>query len=170
MNFDTGNNEVGMYKVEAIRDSAVYAKESAGHLLEVYYLLSWKSYPEEENTWEPALTIQHFRKFISSFHKNYPDKSTTTSLAIDTAPPIARLTIWTINKPTKRKQDHPTKEASKHAAKSGVARKKKWQISILTLCRPCLHLLKERWFSSLSHPIRLGGFLSTDPYKSQTIA
>ena len=47
---DTGDNS-GEYEVEAIRDSAVYATESeSGHLLGLYYLVSWKGYPEEENT------------------------------------------------------------------------------------------------------------------------
>ena len=37
---DAGN-EGGEYKVEAIRDSAVYARESeSGHLLGLYYLVS----------------------------------------------------------------------------------------------------------------------------------
>ena len=48
---DAGDNDSGEYKVEAIWDSAVYAKESeSGHLLVLYYLVSWKKYPEEENT------------------------------------------------------------------------------------------------------------------------
>ncbi len=38
------------YEIEAIRDSAVYARESEGHLPGLYYLVSWKGYPEEENT------------------------------------------------------------------------------------------------------------------------
>ncbi len=38
------------YEVKAIRDSAVYARESEGHLLGLYYLVSWKGYLEEENT------------------------------------------------------------------------------------------------------------------------
>ncbi len=38
------------YEVEAICDSAVYARESEGHLPGLYYLVSWKGYPEEENT------------------------------------------------------------------------------------------------------------------------
>ena len=39
------------YEVEAIRDSAVYTRESeSGHLPGLYYLVSWKGYPEEENT------------------------------------------------------------------------------------------------------------------------
>ena len=52
---DIGNDESGEYKVEAIRDSEVYARESElGHLPGFYDLVSWKKYPEEENTWEPA--------------------------------------------------------------------------------------------------------------------
>ena len=55
---DVGDKKAGEYKVEAIRDSAVYARESeSGHLLGFYYLVSWKRYPEEENTWEPASTV-----------------------------------------------------------------------------------------------------------------
>ena len=48
----------GEYEVEAIWDSAVYARESeSGHLPGLYYLMSWKKYPEEENTWEPASVV-----------------------------------------------------------------------------------------------------------------
>ena len=48
---DAGDNS-GEYEVEAIWDSAVYAKESeSGQLPGLYYLVSWKGYPEEENTW-----------------------------------------------------------------------------------------------------------------------
>ena len=46
------------YEVEAIRDSAVYARESElGHLLSLYYLVSWKRYLEEENTRKPASAV-----------------------------------------------------------------------------------------------------------------
>ncbi len=38
------------YEVEAIRNSAVYVSKSEGHLPGLYYLVSWKGYPEEENT------------------------------------------------------------------------------------------------------------------------
>ena len=91
---DAANDESGEYEVEAICDSAVYAKESeSGHLPGLYYLVSWKGYPEEENTWEPALAVQHLRKLISSFHKDHPDKPTATSEAINTTPPMARPTV-----------------------------------------------------------------------------
>ena len=36
---DAGDNEGGEYKEEEICDSAVYAKESVGHLLGLYYLV-----------------------------------------------------------------------------------------------------------------------------------
>ncbi len=40
------------YEVEAICDSAVYAKksDSGHHLPGLYYLVSWKGYPKERNT------------------------------------------------------------------------------------------------------------------------
>ncbi len=38
------------YNVEAIRNSAVYARESEGYLSGLYYLVTWKSYSEKENT------------------------------------------------------------------------------------------------------------------------
>ena len=41
MEFDVGDDENGEYKVEAIRDSAVYARKSeSSHLLGFYYLVS----------------------------------------------------------------------------------------------------------------------------------
>ena len=54
---DAGDDS-GEYEVEAIRNSAVYARESeSGHLPGLYYLVLWKGYPEEENTWEPASAV-----------------------------------------------------------------------------------------------------------------
>ena len=47
---DAGNKSK-KYKVEAIWDSAVYAEElESGHLPELYYLIIWKGYLEEEKT------------------------------------------------------------------------------------------------------------------------
>ena len=37
---DAGNNENRKYKVKAICDSAVYARESKGYLPELYYFIS----------------------------------------------------------------------------------------------------------------------------------
>ena len=47
---NAGDDKSGKHEVEAIRDSAVYARESAGYLPGLYYLVSYKGYPEEENT------------------------------------------------------------------------------------------------------------------------
>ena len=46
------------YKVEVIWDSVVYARElELGHLPGLYYLVFWKGYPEEENSWELASAV-----------------------------------------------------------------------------------------------------------------
>ena len=104
--FEPDNNKE--YEVETIRDSVVYARESeSGHLPGLYYLVSWKRYLEEENTWEPASAVQHLRKLISLFHKDHPDRPTATSPAIDIAPLMARLTVRP-TKPLKRKRGQPT--------------------------------------------------------------
>ena len=80
--------------MEANWDIAVYARESeSGHLPDLYYLVSWKSYPEEEETWELASAVEHLSKLISSFYKDHPDKPTTTSRTINTAPPMSRPTV-----------------------------------------------------------------------------
>ena len=57
LNFEFEAGENKEYEVENIRDSAVYARESAGQLLGLYYLVSWKGYPKEENTWELVSAI-----------------------------------------------------------------------------------------------------------------
>lgn len=95
MKLKTGDNIE--YKVEAIWDSAVYAWESiANHLPSFYYLIFWKDYPKEENIWEPALTLQHLQKLLSTIYKNSPQKQTATSnpiiFALLIAKPSAKLT------------------------------------------------------------------------------
>ena len=107
------SNKNGEYKVEATRDTTVYVRESeSGYLPGLYYRVSWKGYSEEENTWELVSAVQHLRKLISLFHKDYPDKPTATSPAIDTAPPMARPIV---KLPAKQKRDRLIRRAKKRA-------------------------------------------------------
>ena len=100
------------YKVEAIQDSAIYGKETDKHLPGLYYLVAWKGYLEEKNTWNPFLAVMHFRKTVSIFHKDYPEKSTAISASLDFTLPIAKPTIQL---PVKWKQEQLKKRATKHA-------------------------------------------------------
>ena len=86
--FEAGNNKE--YEIDGIWDSAVYAKESAGQLLGLYYLVLWKGYPEEENTWEAVSVIQHLQRLVTAYYKDNPKKPTATSAPIDTAPSMTR--------------------------------------------------------------------------------
>ena len=104
--FDAGDNKE--YKVEAIIDSAVYANKAEGHLPGLYYLVSWKGYPEDKSTWEPFFTVMHLRKMISTFHKDYPEKPTATSSPLDSVSPMDKPSIKPPVKPSaKQKQGRP---------------------------------------------------------------
>ena len=95
--FKAGNGEE--YKVDSIQDNAVYAKESVGQLLRLYYLVLWKDYPEEKNTWKPALAIQHLQRLVTAYHKDNPKKPTAKSVPINTAPPMVRPTAPLMPRP-----------------------------------------------------------------------
>ena len=120
MKFDTGDDREE-YRLEAIRDSAVYAKESEpGHLPGLYDLVLWKRYPEEENTWEPASVVQHLKKLISSFQKDSPDQRTAIFPAINTAPPMAGPTVKP-TEPSKQKRGRPANSTNKRIKKNWAA-------------------------------------------------
>lgn len=55
--FETDDDK--KYEMEAICNSAVYAKKVDGHLSELYSLIVWKGYPKKENIWEPFLAVMH---------------------------------------------------------------------------------------------------------------
>ena len=87
--FEAGNNKE--YEINGIRDSVVYAKESAiEQLPELYYLVLWKGYPEEENIWKPISAIQHLRRLVTAYYKDNPEKPTATSAPVDMAPLMAK--------------------------------------------------------------------------------
>ena len=88
LEFDAGNDKT--YKFDGIWNSAVYARKLIGQLLGLYYLVSWKGYFEEKNTWEPALAIQCLQKLVSAYYKNNTEKPTVISVLVNMAPSIAR--------------------------------------------------------------------------------
>ncbi len=106
--FEAGDNKE--YEVEAIIDNVVYDQEANDQMPGFCYLVSWKGYPEEENTWEPSSAVIHLRKLISTFHKEHPEKPTATSPTLDSAPPMARPTI---PKEPKQKRGRRSKGANK---------------------------------------------------------
>ena len=111
--FDVDDNK--KYKVETIKDSTVYVKEAEGHLSGLYYLVFWKSYLEEKSTLEPSSAVMHFRKMISTFHKDHLEKPKTIFLPLDSVSPMVKSSVKSPVKPsTKQKQGCPinsTKQA-----------------------------------------------------------
>ncbi len=81
------------YEVKVIIDSAVYGQQANDQMPGLYYLLAWKDYPEEENTWELLLAVIHHQKLISTFHEEHLEKPIVISLPLDSALPMTRPTI-----------------------------------------------------------------------------
>ena len=172
---DAGNENSEKYEVEAIWDSAVYANESeSGYLPGLYYLVTWKGYPKEENTWESSSAVQHLKKLISSFHKDHPEKLTATFPCIDSAPPMAGPIVKpTAKTTTKQKRGRPANNASKQAKNWAhtVCRDNppfiRWGLDGFSLLfASFLSSLQERWFSSSNNLTRLGGFLPIATHKN----
>ena len=91
LEFDIGDNKE--YKVKVIIDSTIYVKEVKEQLPDLYYLVSWKSYPEEESTWEPFFAVMHLWKTISTFHKDHPEKPIATFPPLDSALSMAKPSV-----------------------------------------------------------------------------
>src|SRR5713226_7395790 len=59
------HNEVEEYEVKEILDSQKYQGK-------LQYLINWKGYPSEENSWEPATTIKEdVPHLVTKFHKEH---------------------------------------------------------------------------------------------------
>lgn len=96
-------------KVEVICDFKIYANELESYLLNLYYLISWNSYPEEENTLESALVIEYLQRLVTTFHKKYQEKPIAISLPINLILPTARPIVKLRASNNKQKRVQPTK-------------------------------------------------------------
>ncbi len=103
------------YEVKAIIDSAVYDQQTNNQMPDLYYLVLWKGYSEEENTWEPSSAVIYLRKLISTFHKEHLEKPTTTSPPLDSALSMAKPMV-SKDEP-KQKCGYPSKRANKRGQK-----------------------------------------------------
>ncbi len=104
------------YKFEAIIDSGVYSQQanSNDQMSGLYYLILWKSYPGEENTWKPLSVVIYLRKLISTFYKEHLETPTVTFLPFNSALLMARLSV---PKEQKQKHGHPSKRVNKRGRK-----------------------------------------------------
>ena len=97
LEFEANDNEE--YKFKGIWNSTIYTKVlDAGYLLRLYYLVFWKSYLEEEDTWKSSLTVMHLQKIVNTFHKDHLGKLIVTSPPLDSALPMAKLIIKLFSK------------------------------------------------------------------------
>ncbi len=150
-------------------DSVVYAKEpdSGHHLLGLYFMVLWKGYLEEENTWKPTLVVLDLCKLMSTFHHDHLEKLIAISPPIDSSLPMARPTVkpWAEALSTKQKQSGPIK-----ANNTSKRTKKSWTstfhlafspVSIAGKRSPQSHDFKFR-----STPLRLAVLFSILPHFS----
>ena len=77
------------YEVEEIRDS----RKHRGRL---QYLVHWKGYPREEDSWEPAKNVQHATQVVADFHRQNPSRPKATN-AIHWSPKPSLPPLPTIN-------------------------------------------------------------------------
>jgi hypothetical protein len=59
--------------VEEIRDSCVRSQE-------LHYLVKWKGFPEEENTWEPVAHLGNSMELVEEFYQAHQEKPNQTTL------------------------------------------------------------------------------------------
>ena len=84
----------------------------------------------------------HLRKMISTFHKDHPKKPTATSPPLNSAPPMAKLSVKPSVKPfTKQKWGHPI---------SSTKQAKEWDIGQWDFSFPVLVRLKDFFTNPVS--------------------
>ena len=83
----------------------------------LYYFVLWKNYLEEKNTWEPLSAVIYSQKLINIFYKEHPKKPTTTSLPLDSIPPMVKLLVL---KKLKQNHDRPNKGVNKKSRNYGL--------------------------------------------------
>ena len=87
----------------------------------LYYLILWKSYCKEENTWKPLLIVIYLQKLISIFHKEYLENLIATSLSLNSGLLIARPTVPKEQQP-KQKRGRSIKKANERGRNEGITR------------------------------------------------
>ena len=55
--FETNDDKE--YKVKTIKNNSIYTKKANRHLLRLYYLVVWNSYPKEKNIWKLLSEVMH---------------------------------------------------------------------------------------------------------------
>ena len=115
-----------------------------------YQLIFWKGYLEEKNTWEPSLAVIYFRKFISTFHKEYPEKPTAISSPLDSVPLMIKPLV---SKKPKQKYGRPSKGANKRGRNQRIKTWQKYQNG--AFCGPKIECCTQTFDPELSESLYL---------------
>lgn len=91
LDLDNVDNQI---KVEFICNRIVFIRKlDLRHLAELYFPISWKRFFKKENMWEFVAIVQHLKKGISIFHKDYFDKFKASSTPVGTTLSMAKPAV-----------------------------------------------------------------------------
>ena len=68
------DEDEGEFEVEEIRDKRIEKKSRLRPKGEVQYLIKWKGYGEECNTWEPEEAMEHCKEKVRKFEERWRDE------------------------------------------------------------------------------------------------
>ena len=72
---EESEDDEGEFEVEEIRDKRIEKKKSRLRPKgEVQYLIKWKGYGEECNTWEPGEAMEHCKEKVRKFEERWRDE------------------------------------------------------------------------------------------------